>query len=204
MAEELTTVQRQILELLCVEVSERGEPPSIQEIAANVGLPRASSVHAELDQLEQKGFILRNEAARVVDVICRGQASAQAGKFATVPLVGEAAAGEPILAEQQIEDTFRLPREFVGQGEELLMVRIKGESMTDAGILDGDYVVFRRQRDAENGEMVVALLEDEVTVKLLSRGEEGVRLLPANDGYEPIPGNQAQLLGKVVTVIRRF
>jgi repressor LexA len=204
MADELTPVQRQILELLCVEVSERREPPTIQDIAADIGLPRASSVHAELEQLERKGFIRRNAAARVVDVICRGQASARAGALATVPLVGKAAAGEPILADQQIEDTFRLPREFVGQGNDLMMVRIKGESMTGAGILDGDFVVFRRQSNAENGEMVVALLENEVTVKHLWRDEDGVRLLPANDSYQPIPGNEAQVLGKVVTVIRRL
>jgi repressor LexA len=199
MANELTAVQRQILELLCLEVSERGEPPSIQEIAADIGLPRASSVHAELDELERKGFIRRNAAARVVDVICRGQADS----LARVPLVGAAAAGEPIVADERIEDTFRLPREFVGQGDALLMIRIKGESMTGAGILDGDFVVFRRQSNAENGEIVVALLENEVTVKRLSLGEHEVLLLPDADGYDPIPGNQAQLLGKVVTVIRR-
>jgi repressor LexA len=199
MANELTAVQRQILELLCLEVSERGEPPSIQEIAADIGLPRASSVHAELDELERKGFIRRNAAARVVDVICRGQADS----LARVPLVGAAAAGEPIVADERIEDTFRLPREFVGQGDALLMIRIKGESMTGAGILDGDFVVFRRQSNAENGEIVVALLENEVTVKRLSLGEHEVLLLPDADGYDPIPGNQAQLLGKVVAVIRR-
>lgn len=204
MADELTSVQRQILELLCVEVSERREPPTIQEIAADMGFARASEVHAELDELERKGFIQRNAAARVVDVICGGQSFARAGSMTRVPLVGEAAAGEPILAEQHIEDTFRLPRELVGQGDDLLMVRIKGESMTGAGVLDGDLVVFRRQPDAENGEMVVALFENEVTVKHLSRGEDGVRLLPANDRFEPIPANQAQLLGKVVTVIRRL
>jgi repressor LexA len=161
-------------------------------------------VHVELDELERKGFIRRNQAARVVDVLCRDLISARAGRLASVPLVGQAAAGEPILADQQVEDTFRLPREFVGQGQDLLMIRIKGESMIGAGILDGDYVVFRRQPDAETGEMVVALLEDEVTVKLLARGDNGVLLLPANDRFMPIPGDQAQILGKVVTVIRRL
>ena len=204
MADELTSVQRQILELLCVEVSERREPPTIPEIAADVGFARASNVHAELDELERKGFIKRNAAKRVVDVICGGQTFARAGTMARVPLVGAAAAGEPILAEQHVQETFRLPREFVGQGDELLMVKIKGESMTGAGNLDGDFVVYRPQRNAENGELVVALFENEVTVKQLSLGEDGVRLLPANDSFDPIPGDQAELLGKVVTVIRRL
>jgi repressor LexA len=206
MHEELTTRQRRILEVICEAVGKRGYPPSIREIGDSVGLTSTSSVHAQLDALQRKGYIRRDPTKpRAIEVHCEDAVGAQPRSLpAYVPLVGRIAAGSPVLAEQQIEEEYRLPRELVGQGEELFMLRVRGDSMIDAGVFDGDFVVVRSQPVAEDGEMVAALIDDEATVKHLSRKGGRVRLLPANPAYEPIDGSTAQILGKIVTVIRRL
>lgn len=223
----LTPRQREVLEVIRASVNERGYPPSVREIGEAVGLTSTSSVTHQLRALERKGYLRRDpHRPRAVDV--RGSddestssstrafgASARTpeetsggfgGHTATpvyVPVVGRIAAGGPILAEQQIDDVFPLPSELVGQGSHFLL-KVVGESMIDAAICDGDWVVVRQQKDAVNGDIVAAMIEGEATVKTFKREKDGVWLLPQNPIFEPIPGNEATVLGKVVSVIRKL
>jgi len=212
--EGLTPRQRDILAVIRSTVEERGYPPSVREIGEAVGLTSPSSVAHQLGVLERKG-LLRRDANRpralVVadesapptvshsDVTGIGDATPAA---AYVPVLGRIAAGGPILAEEAVETVFPLPREIVGEGE-LFLLRVVGESMIDAAICDGDWVVVRRQPTADNGEIVAALLDDEATVKTLQRRDGHTWLLPHNPAYSPIDGDHATILGKVVSVIRR-
>lgn len=211
----LTDRQRRVLEVIRDSVAERGYPPSIREIGDAVGLNSTSSVAHQLRTLERKGFLRRDpNRPRAVDV--RGLdeiepaatvvsvADADALPSATlVPVVGRIAAGGPILAEESIEDVFPLPRELVGQGS-LFLLKVVGQSMVDAAICDGDWVVVRQQNVAENGDIVAAMLDGEATVKTFKRVGKDVWLMPHNPMFEPIPGNDAVVLGKVVTVIRKI
>jgi len=206
----------------------------MREIGEQVGLSSTSSVTHQLKVLQEKGYIARDpnkprailvtdgvESAPVLprssgpnvmsrhaeftteQMLTHEEPDVDAAATTSVPLVGEIAAGGPILADQQVESVFPLPRELVGDGT-LFMLRVRGDSMVDAAICDGDFVVIRSQPNAENGEIVAALLGDEATVKTLSRKGGHVWLLPQNDSYAPIPGDEAQILGKVVTVLRRL
>lgn len=213
---ELTERQQKIVETIRTALAERGYPPSMREIGQSVGLTSPSSVKHQLEALEKKGIIRRDphrpRALELVElesttatpdpspapVEWLGQ-STEAGTL--VPLVGRIAAGGPILAEQAVEDVFTLPRQLVGEGE-LFMLRVSGESMIDAAICDGDWVVVRRQNTAENGEIVAALLDDEATVKTFQRRDGHLWLMPANPAYSPILGDHATVLGKVVSVLR--
>lgn len=168
----------------------------------------------QLKVLQRKGYLYRDQnRPRAVELrtpgkegaqaITREELSADSTRAASVPLVGRIAAGGPILAEEAVEDVLALPRQLVGEGR-LFMLTVVGDSMVDAAITDGDLVVIRQQQDAENGDIVAAMLDDEATVKVLRREEDGhVWLMPRNDAYEPINGDQATILGKVVTVMRR-
>lgn len=212
--EGLTPRQRDILAVIRSTVEERGYPPSVREIGEAVGLTSPSSVAHQLGVLERKG-LLRRDANRPralvvaddaapasdspADVTGIGDATPAA---AYVPVLGRIAAGGPILAEEAVETVFPLPREIVGEGE-LFLLKVVGESMIDAAICDGDWVVVRRQPTADNGEIVAALLDDEATVKTLQRRDGHTWLLPHNPAYSPIDGDHATILGKVVTVIRR-
>ncbi len=206
--EPLTERQRGILEMIHAHVSEHGYPPSVREIGDAVGLKSTSSVHAHLETLEDRGYLRRDptkpralELGRdpITSLDRRPEAST------AVPLVGEIAAGGPILAEEQVESVYNLPRDLVGEGR-LFMLRVRGESMIDAGVLDGDMVVVREQPQVEQGEMCAALIEGEATVKFFRRTRSGeVFLDPANPGFEPIPVDAEQdatIMGKVVTVLR--
>ena len=204
----LTERQRRILMEIRAAVEARGYPPSVREIGEIVGLTSPSSVNYQLKALERKGFLRRDphrpRALEVllpdeVDVTGSGDDRPQP-KY--VPLVGRIAAGGPILAEQSVESVFPLPTELVGDGE-LFLLNVVGESMIDAAICDGDWVVVRRQPDAVNGDIVAALLDDEATVKTFKRGDDHVWLLPQNPAFEPINGDHAQILGRVVAVLRR-
>jgi repressor LexA len=218
----LTPRQQRILTVLRESIEKRGYPPSIREIGELVGLTSSSSVAHQLRVLEQKGFIKRDPnrpralevfipelmAARRamssaddsdVDVTGIGDALPEA---TMVPLVGRIAAGGPILAEQQVEEIFPLPRSLVGDGE-LFLLAVAGDSMVDAAICDGDYVVVRRAQTAENGDIVAALLDGEATVKTFQRKDGKVWLMPHNEAYDPIDGTYATILGKVTTVLRR-
>lgn len=202
---DLSTRQRRILSVIRDWVEEHGYPPTVREIGDAVGLVSPSSVAYQLKELERKGFLRRDPARpRAVDV--RGPSDEDEGAArptpAYVPLLGRIAAGGPILAEEQVEDVLPLPRELVGQGT-LFSLHVKGDSMIEAAICDGDFVVVRQQPTAENGDIVAAMIDGEATVKVYRVRNGHVQLVPRNTAYQPIPGDQATILGKVVAVMRR-
>lgn len=223
-ASGLTARQRQILQMLREFTEARGYPPSIREIGKKVGLASSSSVAHQLKALEEKGFIRRDpNRPRALEIFMpekmasrRPVSSIDADESAFdptgigdalptatfVPMVGRIAAGGPILAEQHVEEVFPLPKTLVGDGT-LFLLEVRGDSMIDAAICDGDYVVVRKESTASNGQMVAALIDDEATVKTLQRKDGQVWLLPHNDAYEPIDGTHASILGVVTAVLRR-
>jgi repressor LexA len=217
----LTARQRLVLEVIRTLVERRGYPPSMREIGEAVGLTSPSSVSHQLETLERKGYLRRDpNRPRAIELINPGEARTApvearppAADVLTgsgddrpapsyVPLVGRIAAGGPILAEQAVEDVFALPRQLVGDGQ-LFMLKVVGDSMVDAAICDGDWVVVRQQPVAENGDVVAAMLDGEATVKTFKRRDGHVWLLPHNAAYSPIPGDEATVLGRVVAVLRR-
>ncbi|WP_433787362.1 transcriptional repressor LexA [Actinomycetospora sp. CA-101289] len=213
----LTPRQRKVLEVIRDHVERHGYPPSVREIGDAVGLTSTSSVAHQMRTLEKKGYLRRDpNRPRALDVrlpeelegigdgsdhTAEIRADRPAPTF--VPVVGRIAAGGPILAEQAVEDVFPLPRELVGEGS-LFLLRVAGDSMVDAAITDGDWVVVRQQPVADNGEIVAAMIDGEATVKTFKRKDGRVWLLPHNPDYEPIPGEDATVLGKVVAVLRRL
>ncbi len=212
----LTSRQTRILDVIRDAVEARGYPPSVREIGDAVGLTSPSSVAHQLRVLEQKGYLRRDpnrpRALEVTGGASRkarneaGDANSAAPRqtpdnTAMVPVLGRIAAGGPILAEESVEAVFPLPRELTGQGE-LFLLHVSGDSMIDAAICDGDYVVVRKQETAEQGEIVAALLGDEATVKTLKMKDGHTWLMPHNPSFEPIPGDDARILGKVVSVLR--
>lgn len=204
----LTERQREVLEVIRRSVRERGYPPSIREIGEAVGLTSTSSVAHQLRTLERRGLLKRDpHRPRAVNVRDDRPTPPPAGDDALpaptyVPVLGRIAAGGPILAEEAIEEVFPLPRELVGEGS-LFLLRVVGESMIDAAICDGDWVVVRQQNVAENGDIVAAMIDGEATVKTFRQKDGHVWLIPHNEHFEPIPGDDAAILGKVVTVMRR-
>lgn len=224
----LTPRQKKILETIQRSVSDHGYPPSMREIGDTVGLASLSSVTHQLSQLEKLGYIRRDpKRPRAMEVLTHltleagpvdipgveepqrlrstsGVAVAElasSSDTAMVPLVGRIAAGGPILADQVVEDVMALPRQLVGHGE-LFMLKVSGDSMVDAAICDGDWVVVRRQSTAVNGDIVAALLDEEATVKTFRQRDGHTWLLPQNTQYEPILGDHATIMGKVVSVMR--
>jgi repressor LexA len=205
-ASGLTPRQRRVLEVIRDSVERRGYPPSMREIGEAVGLTSTSSVAHQLATLQRKGYLRRDaNRPRAVEVTLPGDETGSGDARPTpayVPVVGRIAAGGPILAEQVVEDVFPLPRQLVGDGQ-LFLLQVKGDSMIDAAIADGDWVVVRQQPAADNGEIVAAMIDGEATVKVLSRRDGHVWLLPRNDSYAPIPGDEATILGRVSAVLRR-
>ncbi|SDH21960.1 transcriptional repressor LexA [Agrococcus jejuensis] len=203
---QLTEKQEAILRCIQQSVKQRGYPPSYREIGDAVGLSSLSSVTHQLGQLELAGAIRRDPARpRAIEVLVESDDSADgAGADATafVPLVGRIAAGVPITAEQQVEEVFPLPRSLVGGGDDLFMLKVVGESMIDAAICDGDWVVVKQQQTAENGDIVAAMLDEEATVKVFRQRDGHTWLLPRNSAFEPILGDDAVVLGRVVAVLR--
>ena len=212
----LTARQRRVLETIRDAVERRGYPPSMREIGEAVGLTSTSSVSHQLAMLQKKGFLRRDPSRpRAVDVRMPGEVASAVERVedeaaeraarptpAYVPVIGRIAAGGPVLAEQAVEDVFPLPRELVGGGT-LFMLKVVGDSMVDAAIADGDWVVVRQQPNAENGDIVAAMIDGEATVKTYKRRDGKVWLLPHNQAYQPIPGDNAVVLGRVVTVLRK-
>ncbi|TDO34287.1 repressor LexA [Kribbella sp. VKM Ac-2527] len=221
----LTPRQRRVLDVIRDSVDSRGYPPSMREIGERVGLTSSSSVSHQLRVLEQKGLLRRDpNRPRAIEVRYPGEVADAARRStlgsvrqtafdetgagdahpaaAYVPVVGRIAAGGPILAEQDVEEIFPLPRAMVGEGT-LFMLKVKGESMIEAAICDGDWVVVRQQQTAENGDIVAAMIDDEATVKTFKKTKDQILLLPHNPAFEPIDGKDAVILGKVVTVLRR-
>jgi len=206
--EELSPRQRAILEVIQASIDEQGYPPSVREIGDAVGLSSSSSVHAQLEALEARGYLRRDASKGRAMELGRDPVThltLRPGATRNVPLVGEIAAGAPILAEERIDTVLALPKELVGDGE-LFMLSVRGDSMIEAGVLDGDLVVVRAQPRVEQGEMCAALVDGEATVKFFRRTRDGeVFLDPANPAYQPIPvrpDQDARVLGKVVTVMR--
>ncbi len=194
---ELSKMQQRIYDFLASYIQSRGYPPSVREIGEAVGLKSPSTVHFHLKHLEEAGVIAKGAGkGRAITLM------AQSVPEDKVPIVGNVAAGSPILAEECIEDY--LTFDTGGRAGEYFALRVRGESMLNAGILPGDLVVVRRQETANNGEIVVAMIEDEATVKRLSRKNGRTWLLPENDAYSPIDGTYAQILGKVAAVVRRY
>jgi repressor LexA len=201
----LTVRQRKILEFMRNTATERGYPPTVREIGDAVGLTSTSSVQHQIQQLAAKGFISRDSSrARAVDVRTP-ESDTNVTPIASrlVPLVGQIAAGGPILADERVEDVFPLPESLVGNGT-LFMLKVKGESMIDAAICDGDFVVVRQQNTCENGDIVAALIDDEATVKTFKRRDGHVWLMPHNPAFAPILGDNAIIMGKVVSVLRKI
>ena len=212
----LSARQRRILEVITDAVVLRGYPPSIREIGDATGLQSTSSVAYQLKQLEEKGFLRRDpNKPRAVDVRHLHEAKKKATATPTpvppessgvtyIPVVGRIAAGAPITAEENVDTYFPMPDDVVGQGD-LYMLQVVGESMKDAGILDGDWVIVRSQQTAEQGDFVAALLDgEEATVKEFHKDQTGVWLLPHNEEFSPINGNEATIMGKVVSVFRKL
>ena len=210
----LSDKQREILGVIQASVARRGYPPSMREIAEAVGLASLSSVSHQLGQLELSGYLRRDpNRPRALEVLIglepdpshAADSDALPGPSvadaAMVPLVGRIAAGIPITADQMVEEIVPLPRQLVGKGE-LFMLTVVGDSMIDAAICDGDWVVVRQQNTAENGEIVAAMLDNEATVKVFKQRDGHTWLLPQNSAYEPILGDHATVLGKVVAVLR--
>jgi len=221
-ASGLTPRQRRVLDFIRSSIEQRGYPPSIREIGASVGLTSSSSVAHQLKALEAKGFLRRDpnrpRALEVFlpDILAARRSIGNAVDFgfdetdigqerpeaAYVPVLGRIAAGGPTLAEERVEEIFPLPKTLVGEGT-LFLLRVSGDSMVDAAICNGDYVVIRQQPTAENGEIVAALLDGEATVKTFQRKNGQVWLMPHNEAYDPIDGAEATILGKVTAVLRR-
>ncbi|MDG2497015.1 MAG: transcriptional repressor LexA [Aquiluna sp.] len=200
---DLSNVQQRILTVIQESMTSRNYAPSMREIGEAVGLSSTASVSHQLNKLELLGFISRDpRRPRTIDLIGIEPAFKELiPDAAMVPLVGRIAAGGPITAEQNVEDVFALPRQLVGQGE-LFLLKVVGESMIDAAICDGDWVVVRQQQTANNGDIVAALLEEEATVKTFKQRDGHTWLLPRNSAFEPILGDHAVILGKVVAVLR--
>jgi repressor LexA len=206
----LTPRQQRVLTVIRESLVARGYPPSMREIGERVGLTSSSSVAHQLRTLEEKGYIKRDpNRPRALTVSSPEETVVDETGIndnrptpAYVPVVGRIAAGGPILAEERVEEVFPLPRELVGEGT-LFLLEVVGDSMIDAAICSGDYVVVRQQPTAENGEIVAAMLDGEATVKTLQRKDGKIWLLPHNESYDPIDGTHATILGKVTTVLRR-
>ncbi|MDE1535699.1 MULTISPECIES: transcriptional repressor LexA [Actinotignum] len=229
---QLTARQAEILDVVINGIVTHRVPPTVREIGEEVGMSSPSSVKYQLDALEEKGYISRNpRRPRMIELTEAGIAHARSSRSDSawestlfpvgepaqsslesdvpvdiseainVPVVGKIAAGAPILAEELIEDVFPLPRQLTGTGE-LFTLKVQGESMIDAAICDGDWVVVRRQPTAENGEIVAAMIDGEATVKVLQRRDGHVTLLPCNPAYSPIPADDSEVLGRVVMVLR--
>ncbi len=193
--------QAQILEYIKDQIMEKGYPPAVREICEAVHLKSTSSVHSHLATLEKRGYIRRDPTKPRAIEICDDNFQMLRTETASLPVVGRVAAGEPILAEQNIESYFPVPAEYVPRGESFVL-KVHGTSMINAGIMDGDYIFVNSCRNAENGEIIVALIDDSATVKRFYKEDGHIRLQPENDEMEPIIVDDCQILGKVFGVYR--
>lgn len=200
----ISAKQQEILDFIKSEILNRGFPPSVRDICEAVHLKSTSSVHAHLETLEKNGYIRRDPTKPRAIEVTDEDFNLVRREMVNVPILGRVAAGEPLLAVQNIENYFPIPTEFL-PNQELFMLKVKGESMVNAGILDGDYVLVARQSNADNGDMVVAMIDDSVTVKTFYKENGHYRLQPENDYMEPIiVMGELQILGKVVGEFRFF
>lgn len=200
---KISAKQQEILEYIKSQILERGFPPSVRDICEAVHLKSTSSVHSHLETLEKNGYIRRDPTKPRAIEILDDSFQLMRREMANVPIVGRVAAGEPILAEQNIESYFPIPTEFLPNNQTFLL-KVRGESMINAGILDGDYVLVEQAQTARNGDMVAALIEDGATVKTFYREEGVIRLQPENDFMDPIIVTDVSIMGKVIGVFRFF
>ena len=205
MAQALSEKQKKILEFLKQEIINKGYPPSVREICDAVGLKSTSTVHGYLERLEKKGLIRRDPTKPRAIEILDDTTYVFKKELVNVPIVGSVTAGQPILAIENIEDTFPIPAQYLhNNNNDVFMLTVKGESMVEAGILDGDMVIIEKKSTAKNGDMVVALIEDEATIKTFYKEKDHIRLQPENSNMEPIIVYDVTILGKVIGVIRMF
>ena len=200
---KISKKQQEILEYIKSEILNRGFPPAVREICEAVNLKSTSSVHAHLEALEKNGYIRRDATKpRAIEII-DDNFNLVRREVVNVPLVGTVAAGQPILAVENVDGYFPIPAEYM-PNTDCFMLKVKGESMVNAGIFSGDYIMVRQQSNAENGDMVVALVEDSATVKTFYKEDGHIRLQPENDSMDPIILDDVQILGKVFGVFRMF
>ena len=207
----LNNNEQKILDFIKKQIKENGYPPSVREICAAVGLKSTSSVHLYLSRLEEKGAItkkgLKTRAIKVLEDDITSPYDNTNENIVTIPLVGQVAAGTPILAEQNIEDYFKVPTSFISKNAlnvGTYMLKVKGDSMINVGINNGDYIIISKQSSAHNGEIVVALIDNEATVKTFYKEKDHIRLQPENDTMSPIIVKDVQILGKVVGLFRKY
>lgn len=205
MYEDLSQKQVEILEFIKKEIQMKGYPPAVREICVGVNLKSTSTVHSHLEKLEQKGYIRKDPTKpRAIEVLYRDEDFIFGPKKTVdIPIVGKVTAGQPILAVENIEDTFPIPVKLAQKGT-IFMLRIQGESMINAGILNDDYVLVKKQNTAENGDIVVALLDDEATVKRFFKEKDCIKLQPENELMSPIYSTDVKILGKVIGLYRRI
>ncbi len=203
MLEDLTPRQEEILNFIKTEVFSKGYPPSVREIGKSVGLSSSSTVHAHLSQLEKKGYIRKDPTKPRAIELLEDQDYLTSRDISSVPVVGNVTAGQPILAEENIVEYYPLPKEFV-RGKTVFILTVEGESMIKAGIMDGDYAIVQQQSTANNGEIIVALIEDEATIKRFYKEKDHFRLQPENDFYEPIITKEVKILGKIIGLFRKL
>lgn len=213
MNSDLTHIQKKILNFIIDEIEQKGYPPSVREIGKAVGLKSSSTVHNHLTKLEKKGYLRRDPSKpRAIEVLIKNadktaindRNSDIKSNIIHVPIVGRITAGEPIFADENIEDYFSLPSHFLGNSENIFMLKVKGNSMIEAGIFDGDIIIVRKQNYADNGDIVVALIENEATVKRFYKEKDFIRLQPENRYMEPIFLKKVMILGKVLGLIRKY
>ena len=201
MTTKLSKRQQDILNYIKQEVKEKGYPPSVREIGEAVGLASSSTVHGHLSRLESKGLIRRDptkpRALEIVDSVIKKE-------MINVPIIGKVTAGLPILANENIEDSFPLPLDYVKHNNDLFMLKVSGSSMIKAGILDGDLAIIEKTQTASNGDKIVALIENEATLKTFYRENDHIRLQPENDEMEPIIVDNCSILGKLIGIYRTY
>lgn len=204
MRQELSERQKKILDYIKSCVRMKGYPPSVREIGKAVGLSSSSTVHSHLEVIEKAGYIKRDRTLpRAIEII-EDDYSFPKKEIVSVPLLGRITAGLPVLAVENIEDSFPVPLEFLGSQGDFFMLSVDGESMIEAGIHDGDYVIIRQQASANNGDIVAALLEDEATIKRFYKEVDHIRLQPENPAFEPIRSKFVQILGKAIGLYRKI
>ena len=201
---KISTKQKEILEYIKSEILSKGYPPAVREICEAVNLKSTSSVHSHLETLEKNGFIRRDPTKPRAIEICDDNFQMVRTETASLPVIGTVAAGTPILAEENIDSYFPVPAEIIPNGEPSFILKVKGDSMINAGIFNGDQIFVQQCNTARNGDLIVALVEDSATVKTFYKEKDHIRLQPENDNMEPIIVNDCQILGKVFGVFRYF
>jgi len=206
--ENISSRQEKILDFISKSIKDTGYPPSVREIAKAVKLSSSATVHSHLKKLEEKGYLKRDSSKpRAISLLTGYDNEIEKTNFSNmvyVPVVGKIAAGTPILAEENIDDYFPLTPDFIKGKKEVFIFHVRGDSMVNAGILDRDYIIVRKQESAINGEIIVALLDDEATVKRFFKTDKNIKLMPENDYMEPIIAKDVKIIGKVIGVIRKY